>query len=146
MASKANIDTLVDEDFTLSKSLDEELMTIQSHRRDGTVTTKEIELGDTMRAFEQTVKQRRAELESLAEELRGVNAGIAAAKNDVLETEKGDVRKARDVFNAEMDALAQEAYAIKEDTLAEVKKARKEDKAATADTNRKLEEFMESML
>ena len=142
LPSKDEINALAEEDLALTKPVDDELMTIQNCRKNGSVETKEVKLGDTMHPFKKLVDQKRAELEGLLEELKDVDAEIAAARKDVTETEQCEVKKAKKELNAELESLIDQASAIKEQTLAEVKKARQEGQAAKVEMRRKIDELM----
>ena len=143
--TKADLDALAAEELALSKPLDEERMTVQSHRRNGTVETKEVKLGDTMQWFENLEATKRAELESLRKELKDVDEEIAAAKEDVVKMEKKQVKKAKGAFNDELNSLIDQAEAVKNQTLAEIKKAQEEEESAKAERSQKMREFMESL-
>ena len=84
LTSKAEIDALVEDEFALYKSIDDERMTIQNHRKNGRKETKEVKLGDTLSIFEKVARQKRTELEGLLHELRDVDAEITTAKADIL--------------------------------------------------------------
>ena len=117
-------------------------MTIQHRRKNGNVETAEVKLGDTMRSFQQIAEQKRTELEGLLEELKNVDAEIAKARKDIVETENRDVNNAKKELKTQLDKLIKEAGAVKGQTLADVKKARQDDQAAKSEMQRKMDEFM----
>ena len=126
--------------------MDEERMTIQNHRRNGAVETKEIKLGDTMLAFEKLVEKKRSELESLLQDLSEVDAEIVATKQSIVDNEKKAVKKMKDALGAELASFMQQAESIKKHTMAAIEKAQKEEKAENKEKNRKLEELIKQMI
>ncbi|KAK3686323.1 monothiol glutaredoxin grx5 [Vermiconidia calcicola] len=143
---KAELDEVIAVDAALSKPLDEERMTIQNHRRNGTVETKEIKLGDTMLAFEKLLERKRSELESLLEDLSETDAEIMATKRSIVDTEKKAVKTIKDALGTELASFMQQAESIKKHTAAAIEKAQKEEKAENKEKNRKLEELIKQMI
>ncbi|KAK3706004.1 hypothetical protein LTR37_012998 [Vermiconidia calcicola] len=143
---KAELDEVIAVDAALSKPMDEERMTIQNHRRNGAVETKEIKLGDTMLAFEKLVEKKRSELESLLQDLSEVDAEIVATKQSIVDNEKKAVKKMKDALGAELASFMQQAESIKKHTMAAIEKAQKEEKAENKEKNRKLEELIKQMI
>ena len=119
-------------------------MTIQNHRRNGTVKTKEVRLGDTMHAFQRLADQKQMELKSLFQELEHVDAEISATKDDIFETEQSEIQKLNKQLNIDLESLKHQASTLKAQTVAEVEQARKDDRAAKREVQRKFEELMES--
>jgi chromosome segregation ATPase len=144
--SNAELNAVLEKDATLFKPLDDEQMTIQNQRKNGTVELKNVRLGDTMLTFERQVNAKRGELEELMQQLKAVDTEIAAAHKAVLDAEQNAVRNAKAVFVAELASLEKEAGAVAGRTRAEVKKSRKEDQTEKAGMDRKLEEFMRELL
>lgn len=139
-------DALIQAEAELSKPLEENMCDIQKRQRDGAVTTKAFTLGYTMQTFEDLVERKRAEFASLLKQLRELDAEIAAAYEDILEVEHGQVgKKARRDLDRDLEALAQDALEAKEQTLAEIKQARDDELAAVAEEKRQINEFFTSL-
>ncbi len=139
MASRDQIDTLVQAHAALSKPLDDEQMTIQNHRQNGTVDMKEVKLGETMLSFERLAEKKRAELEKLVQNLQDVVDEIETAREVIVAKEKKGVKQAKKSFEAKLASLVDEAEAAREQARDEVKQARKEDREFKANLERKIE-------
>lgn len=142
LPSKAEMNALVERDANLFTLLDDEEMTIQNQRKNGSIELRDVRLGDTMQNFERLVDSKRPELEYLMHQLREAERDIASAYKAVVETELKDIKKAEEEFAEELASLEEEAGALKRRTRAKVEKARKEDQEAKVAMDRKIEELI----
>ena len=125
--TQAEINALVAADHELSKPLEDDVLTVRAR---STGKLEDVRLGFALDAYEVTAEKKRAEIAELLEQLKFVNAEIAAAQKDVVQAENVQVRKAKKELDAQLDAFKDEAAKIKQQTEAEVEKALKEDKKA----------------
>ena len=114
-------------DHELSKPLEDDVV---NFKRPSTGEVEDVRVGDTLRTYEITAERKRAEIADLLEQLKAVNAEIAAAQRDVVHAENMQVKKAKKELDAQLDAFKDEAARIKQQTLDECKKAQKEDRYA----------------
>jgi hypothetical protein len=140
--TQAEINALVAADHELSKPLEDDVLTVRV-RRTGKV--EDVRLGDTLDAYEVTVERKRAEIAELLEQLKVVNAEIAAAQKDAVHAENVEVRKVKKELDAQLDVFKDEAARIKQQTLDESKKALKEDKNAKKVFESKLNALYDEM-
>ena len=145
ISMKTQVNALAQESSALSKPIGEEEITLQIERESGVIESENIKLKDTIHGFRKLTDQTRAKLMHYLQELQDIDAEIAAAKQAVVQTEDGEVKKAKEDYKAELVALGEEARACKQQTLAEVSQSRKQDKAWNLETNRKVEEFMKAL-
>lgn len=143
--SGADVTTLTAEYARLSNRLGEDKIEIQRTRADGSTVAQERKLSETMQTFERVYDQKRGELEQLLRELKGVNAEIAAVKQNIVRAEQKEGKKLKGELDARVAALVTEAETCKEATLGEVDQALKDDRKATAAQNKAFEKFLQSI-
>lgn len=129
-------------DSTLYKPLAEDVVTVSVTKSDGTVTRKNVKLGDSIDKFDKLAEETGAKLRRLVEELSEVNDDIDAAlgEYDKVTESMGDA------FRVKMATFVKDVEALHKFTVEEIAKARKEDKAYTVEANRKLLEFAASLI
>lgn len=142
--SAADIEDLVARESQLSKPLDEETITIQSRKKDGTSKAVKIKLGPMLRHFETLLEKTQVEVNALREKVREVDLEIAEAYQDAVNTDHSEGKKARREFEKDLEALANEAYEAKQQTIADIKQVREDEKRAAEEEKRKLNALLNS--
>lgn len=127
----------------MNKPLRDEKLTIQNTRRDGTITTTEIKLGDTVGAFHQLCQRKKVELARLYEELEKVEHDIVAVRENIDRTEATEVKKVFASFDAEMKRLRKVADDNTAHSHAEVEQAYADDREYAVKHSRMMEKMME---
>ena len=121
-------------DANLFKSLEEDVVTINVTKSDGTVAMKNVKLGDSMNKLENLIEDSRVKLTRLAKELEEVNEEIDATLDGYNKATKA----VEDAFQKRIVKYQSDVKAFHKWTIDEVMKARKEDKAYAVEANRKL--------
>ena len=139
-ADVSQIEELIQQHEALSKSLDEDVMTLQQTSTNGTVGTREVKFGVTMRAFDREAEQKGTELVNLMQRLEDVAIEIAAARNDLVAIENKAVKKAKRAFESELASLFKEVETVKKQAHEDVKQAKADDQAYREKVEAKLDE------
>jgi hypothetical protein len=129
-------------DADLFRSLDEDVVTINITKSDGTVAMKNVKLGDSMEKLENLIEDSRVKLTRLTKELKEVNGEIDAT----LDKYNKATKAVGDAFHKKIVKYQSDVKAFHKWTHDEVTKARKEDKAYAVEANRKLQEFAASLI
>lgn len=124
-------------DANLFKSLEEDVVTISVTKSGGTVTMKNVKLGDSMQKLENLIENSRVKLARLTKELDEVNGEIDATLGEYNKATKS----VEDAFQKRIVKYQSDVKAFHKWTIDEVMMARKEDKAYAVEANRKLQEF-----
>jgi hypothetical protein len=144
--SSKQISAIIEEDKALSKSLDDEVITITDERKNGRRSMRELRVGDTMDKFEKTLEDKHNEVVKLIQELKAVDAEIASARAAIAKVENKEIKRAREGFMKELSALSEQAEAAKNQTEVEIKKARKADQANRDKMDSKMEAFLKELM
>lgn len=139
--SRSEIEALVHKEANMSRAFEDETMIVQASQ-EGSVVTNEVKLGDTMRAFEHLLTQRREEMAALLEDLHQIDNEIAAATEDIRTTEIAAKKDGRRSLEEAFAEFAKEALEAKQNTLTDIKQARKEDQVA----KRKIESLVKCLM
>ena len=140
-----DIDALDNEHESLSAPLSEEVVPIELQQADGSVVTKHIKLERTLRAFERRHEQKQAEITTYKRELDRVLAEITAVQQKYAADVDDDIEQAKKQHETEKVAIHQRAEVLLQQTMDEIEHAQKEDRAATAETNRRFQDFMKAL-
>lgn len=142
--SAADIEDLVTRESQLSKPLEQEKITIQSRKKDGTTKAVDIKIGPMLRHFENLLEKAQVEVKALRKKVREVDLEIAEAYQDAINTEHGEGKKARHKFEKDIEALAKEAYEAKQQTMAAIAQVREAEKRAGEEEKKKLNALLNS--
>lgn len=139
--------TTVDEDAMteeadMSRSLDDEIMVLQTTLPNGKTVTNEVRLADTVHAFEKLLQEKRQEMTTILEELQQVEVDMATAKQEILVSDAAAEQLAREELHVSLAELKEEILAAKEATRKEFELARKEDQ----DEKRKFEAALKTLM
>lgn len=128
-------------DMNLMRPLTEDTVTIAVTSLDGTVTNKDVKLGDSMDKMRKLFDETEAKVLRLTAEMDEVDEAIKITIHEYNQATKAggdDLRK-------NLRQLEADASAYYKQTVEDIEKARKEDKAYSIEANRKLQEFMASL-
>jgi hypothetical protein len=142
LPTRTEINKLKAAEAKLSKPFAEETIATELTKVDGTILTSAQPLGKTMAQFEQMFKKSQAKLTPLLADLDQVESEIALllaglGKDEATAQADAEFKNTVERLKADND----EAY---QQTLDDVSKARKEDKTLSAQSKKKLEDFMKS--
>ncbi|KAF2479841.1 hypothetical protein BDY17DRAFT_326850 [Neohortaea acidophila] len=138
----ASVEALANEEADMSRSLDDEIMVLQTTLPNGKTVTNEVRLGDTVHAFEKLLQEKRQEMTTILEELHQVEVDMATAKQEILVSDAAAEQLAREELDASLAELKKEILAAKETTRKEFELARKEDQ----DEKRKFEAALKTLM
>lgn len=138
----ASVEALMTEEADMSRSLDDEIMVLQTTLPNGKTVTNEVRLGDTVHAFEKLLQEKRQEMTTILEELHQVEVDMATAKQEILVSDAAAEQLAREELDASLAELKKEILAAKETTRQEFELARKEDQ----DEKRKFEAALKTLM
>ncbi|TKA75691.1 hypothetical protein B0A55_03182 [Friedmanniomyces simplex] len=127
----------------LSKPLQEEEMDVEIPQPDGTKIIKRITLGTVFLGYTKLCARKNTELQSHEQELARLDQDIAAAYDKL--SDESDLARAKERLDADMAKFKQASKTAKDRLAAEFEHARAEDKAASAETNKKIQEFMKAL-
>ncbi len=99
-----------------------------------------------MKTFQKLLDRKRAEMESLLEELDAANDEIDTTMKDITAVENREVKQAKRDLDAALSSTANEAQQAKEATLLDVKTARKDDHTANVEAKRVLEKALKPLI
>lgn len=138
--SKAELQAL-QEDQMLLRPLTEDVLTVAVTKSDGTVTHKDVKLGDSIEKMRKLFDDTEMKLNKLMEELNEVDEEI----KETLVGYDTATKAVGDTLRKNLTQFEADAQAWHKQTLEDISKARKEDKAHGIEANRKLQEFAASL-
>lgn len=141
----SNLEALNTEKSGLANPLSEDKIAVQRTSPGGSTLIEERKVSDTMKGFEQELRQKRDEMGQLLRQLDDVNAELVSTKQGILAVEQKDVRKLQRAVDAQVTSLLKQASSSYEATVAEVKKAWKDEQKATKEQQQRFEAFMASI-
>lgn len=140
-----DIKARAEEAQALCALIDEEYVSVDKHCEDSSIGTRSIKIGDILLTFAQQLGTKEIMVNQMVEELRRIESEIIAACKDVADAEEHQVKMADKALRLELNTLLEEINAAKKENVEDIKKARKEAQAATAEMDRKLEQFMREL-
>ena len=140
----ANIEDLVAKGVQLSRPLEDETITVQRRKKDGTCKASDIKLGTMMQNYEDLLERTQDKFKTFRKKICDIDVEMSAAYQDLLNLERNEVKNARRKLDEDLEALANEASEAKEQTLAEIKEARENEKITGEEEKRKLNALLNS--
>jgi len=142
LPTKLELEKLKAERAKFQKPFSGDTINTEFTRPDGTVIVSAQPLGKTMAHFERMVGETKAKLRPLFQELQEVDAEIASVLASLGEDD--ETNKVTADVDKKLKKLQTEADQALQQTMDDVADARKEDKKMSADSKKKLEEFLNS--
>ncbi|KAK4951380.1 hypothetical protein LTR10_010353 [Elasticomyces elasticus] len=121
----------------------EEEMHVEVPQKDGSMATKRITLDSVFDKYKKLCARKDAEMQPLEQEFARVDAEITIARTKL--DDESDIVSARERYNDDMKKFKEASKAAKDRLAREFEQAKAEDKASTAQTNKKIEEFMKGL-
>lgn len=131
----------MEDDKKLCRHLTEDIITVAITKPDGTVSHKDVKLGDSMLKMRELLDETETKVMNLVAELTEVDEELMSSLREFNEVTKAE----GDVLRKKISNLQADAEAYYKQTLENVSKARKEDQALNIEANRKLQAFMASL-
>lgn len=128
-------------DPALCQPLTDDIVTVSVTKSDGTVSRKNVKLGDSIEKLSHLLDHTEMRFERLIVDVGDITATI----EEKLEDYDAATNAVHEIYREKMEVLKQDVAAFHKQTLEEIVKARKEDKAYTVEANRKLMEFAQSL-
>lgn len=122
----------------LLRPLGEETVKVQRQRKDGTSRAVDVKLGTLIQDFEALLEQTQVKVKTLRKKVHEIDLEMSTVYQDILDTERDEVKKARHELDLDLEALAKEAHEAKEQTLLEFKQAREEERTTGEEERRKM--------
>ncbi|KAK5724986.1 hypothetical protein LTR17_013371 [Elasticomyces elasticus] len=141
--TKVDWDRLEEETRVCQTPIGQEEMDVEVLQKDGTMMTTRITLDSVFDKYKKLCARKDAELQGLEQEFARVEAEITIARTKL--DDESDIVSARERYNDDMANFKEASKAAKDRLAREFDQAKAEDKASTAQTNKKIEEFMKGL-
>ncbi|KAK5688801.1 hypothetical protein LTS10_000779 [Elasticomyces elasticus] len=141
--TKADWDRLEEDTRVCQTPIGEEELDVEIPQKDGTMATTRITLDSVFDKYKKLCARKDAELQGLEQEFARVEAEITIARTKL--DDESDIVSARERYDADMKKFKEASKAAKDRLAREFEQAKAEDKASTAQTNKKIEEFMKGL-
>ncbi|KAK3637644.1 hypothetical protein LTR22_018207 [Elasticomyces elasticus] len=141
--TKADLDKLEEDMRACQTPIGEEEMDVEVPQKDGTMATTRITLDSVFDKYKKLCARKDAEMQGLEQDFARVDAEITIARAKL--DDESDIVSARERYDADMKKFKEASRAAKDRLAREFEQAKAEDKASTAQTNKKIEEFMKGL-